>query len=272
MGFYLDFALGVLAPLVPIGAVFVALAVVTKRRAVLAAFRDCTPEAATNVGLFVINYLILGPLMVLAAFALSEALPEVPGLSAFWNGLPWPVAFGGALVAIEVAGYWRHRLGHTPEMWRYHATHHADEALHWFSVTRKHPVDKLLEMLLDTLPALLLGVPLWAVASAQVLRAWWGHFIHADVPWTLGPLKRVLVSPAAHRLHHVRDEALMGSNFANMLAIVDVVFGTFADPTPHVNCATGIAEGTRGTFGELVRPWEARYRRAAARTKEGAAA
>lgn len=272
MGFYLDFAQGVLAPLVPMGALFIVLAIVTKRRTVIAAFQAARTEHATNAGLFVVNYLILGPLMVLAAFAMSEALPEVPVVSALWQGVPGWLAFVAAILIIEVAAYWRHRLGHTPEMWRFHATHHADEALNWFSATRKHPVDKLLEMLLDTLPALLLGAPLWAVASAQLVRSWWGFFIHADVPWTLGPLKRVLVSPAAHRLHHIRDEALMGTNFANMLAFVDVIFGTFADPTPHVNCPTGIAEGTRGTFGELARPWEARYRRTAAQPNEGAVA
>ena len=31
------------------------------------------------------------------------------------------------------------------------------------------------------------------------------------------------------------------------------------DPKPYINCETGIAEGTRGVWGELKRPWEARY-------------
>ena len=81
------------------------------------------------------------------------------------------------------------------------------------------------------------------------------------MPWTLGPLGEILVSPAAHRLHHIRDETLMGSNYGNMLTLWDRLFGTWLDPAPHLGCATGIAEGTRGVWGELARPWEARYRR-----------
>ena len=169
------------------------------------------------------------------------------------------------------AAYWRHRIEHQPGLWRFHATHHADEELHWLSVLRKHPVSKFLEMLVDSLPVLLLGFPAWSILAAQLIRSWWGYFIHADVPWTLGMAGRWLISPAAHRLHHIRDETLMGSNYGNMLTLWDRLFGTWRDPAPHLHCATGIAEGTRGLWGELKRPWEARYRQPAEQREEAAA-
>jgi sterol desaturase/sphingolipid hydroxylase (fatty acid hydroxylase superfamily) len=75
----------------------------------------------------------------------------------------------------------------------------------------------------------------------------------------LGISGKVFISPAAHRLHHIRDEELMGSNYGNMLTLWDKVFGTYVDPAPFVNCETGIAEGTRDALGELARPFEARY-------------
>jgi sterol desaturase/sphingolipid hydroxylase (fatty acid hydroxylase superfamily) len=106
---------------------------------------------------------------------------------------------------------------------------------------------------------LLLGLPYGAIAVAFLVRAWWGYFIHADVPWTLGPLGKVLISPAAHRLHHIRDEALMGANYGNTVTLWDKLFGTYVDPAPYLGCETGIAEGTRDFWGELVRPFEARY-------------
>jgi len=247
--------------LLPIAVFFVALAAITKRGAIGEAWRRVRAEAATNSGLYFVNYLILAPLYLLAAKAMVTMVPGIGALTKTWNAAPEPVALIAGMVVIDFTAYWRHRLGHARAIWRFHATHHADEALHWFSVTRKHPVDKLLEMTLDSVLALALGAPVWVIVVANIVRGWWGHFIHADVPWTLGPLKRVFISPAAHRLHHARDEALMGSNFANTFAFIDVMFGTFADPTPHVNCPTGIAEGTRGTLGELARPWEARYRK-----------
>jgi sterol desaturase/sphingolipid hydroxylase (fatty acid hydroxylase superfamily) len=114
-------------------------------------------------------------------------------------------------------------------------------------------------MLFDLLPVLLLGLPIWAIMLAALVRAWWGYFIHPDVPWTLGPLGKVMMAPAARRLHHIRDETLMGANFGNTITLWDRLFGTYTDPAPYVDCETGIAEGTRDVAGELLRPFEARY-------------
>lgn len=260
MGPYATIARDVAATMLPVALAFGLLALATKRTAVIQAFKRCHRESATNLGLVLVNYILLAPIMLVPVLAVRAALPVPEGAAALWGDIPTVVALGAAIALIELAAYWRHRAEHNPELWRFHATHHADEQLHWLSVLRKHPVSKFFELLVDSLPVLLLGFPAWSVVAAQLLRSWWGYFIHADVPWTLGPLGNVLMSPAAHRLHHIRDETLMGSNYGNMLTLWDWLFGTWRDPAPHLNCATGIAEGTRGVWGELARPWEARYR------------
>lgn len=63
----------------------------------------------------------------------------------------------------------------------------------------------------------------------------------------------------------------MSANFGNMLALWNRLFGTWCDPAPCLGCATGIAEGTRGVWGELARPWEARYRTAKPSAEDRAA-
>ena len=249
------------ATLWPITLAFGLLALATKRGAWLGAVRRCREESTTNLALVVINYVLLAPLMLAPVLAVRQASPTIPALSHFWRACPEAATFLLAIVLIELAAYARHRFEHLPGVWRFHATHHADEELNWLSLLRKHPVSKFMELLVDTLPVILLGMPVWAILAAQLIRSWWGYFIHADVPWTLGPAGKWLVSPAAHRLHHIRDETLMGSNYGNMLTLWDRVFGTWCDPVPYVGCATGIAEGTRSALGELARPWEARYRR-----------
>lgn len=271
MGPYLTIARDVAATLLPVAAVFVLLAFATKRGGVVEAALRCRREAATNAGLVVVNYILLAPIMLVPVLAVRTALPVPAAPARLWSAGPEVLMLAAAIVLIELAAYWRHRVEHTRELWRFHATHHADEALSWLSVLRKHPVSKFLEMLVDSLPVLLLGFPVWSILAAQLIRSWWGYFIHADVPWTLGLAGRWLISPAAHRLHHIRDETLMGSNYGNMLTLWDRVFGTWRDPAPHLNCATGIAEGTRGLWGELKRPWEARYRRPEVEREEAAA-
>ena len=239
--------------------VFVLLALVLKRRAVLEGLKRARPEIITNLGLITVNGMVLIPLVAVPLAAFRDSMPRVPILLEFWAGVPVIVALIAAIAMIDFAAYWRHRFEHSPALWRIHATHHADEAMNWLTLHRKHPLGELLSMLVDLIPVLLLGLPIWAIAIAALLRAGWGYFIHADVPWTLGRFGKVLMSPAAHRLHHIRDEALMGANYGNTITLWDRLFGTYTDPAPYLNCETGIAEGTRDIGGELLRPFEVRY-------------
>lgn len=246
----------------PVALIFVALAVAIKRDKVLAGLRAARSEIGTNIGLLLFNGAVLMPLVALPLTEYRRLIPREPLLLEFWAGLPVLAVLITAIVLIDLAAYWRHRIEHSRKLWRIHATHHADEAMNWLTLHRKHPLGELLSLLVDLIPVLLLGLPIWAIAAAALLRSWWGYFIHADVPWTLGIFGKVMMSPAAHRLHHIRDEALMGANYGNTITLWDRLFGTYTDPAPYLNCETGIAEGTRDVAGELLRPFEARYWRA----------
>jgi sterol desaturase/sphingolipid hydroxylase (fatty acid hydroxylase superfamily) len=127
----------------------------------------------------------------------------------------------------------------------------------WLALLRKHPLAYLLALFVDTVPLLLLGLPVWAIAACALVRSSWGYFIHADVPWTLGPLGKWFIAPAAHRLHHIDDLELCGSNYGGVLTLWDRLFGTWIDPAPYVGCRTGVDGGSRGFLGEVARPFEA---------------
>ncbi len=254
---------GDIAELATLGMLFAAIAIGTKRDALIDALRRARPEIVTNIALWLTNAAVLVPLLAVPVMTGTDLIPRLDALVAFWAGLPGAVSMIAAILLIDFAAYWRHRVEHIRALWPIHAVHHADEAMNWLSVRRKHPLGEALAMIVDNVIVIALGLPFWAIAVSLLLRAWWGYFIHADVPWTLGPLGKVLISPAAHRLHHIRDEHLMGYNFGNTVTLWDWVFGTYRDPKPYVNCETGIAEGTRDFLGELARPFEARYWRKA---------
>lgn len=253
-----------LVELLPMAVVFGLLALALKRGAVFSGMRRARGEIVTNLVLLLVNAIVVVPLLAIPLMTGKSLLFRPETLVAFWEDVPGLLPLFVAIVLIDFAGYWRHRLEHSRTLWPVHATHHADEAMNWLSLRRKHPLGEALSLLFDNLPVLMLGLPIWAIASAFMLRTWWGYFIHADVPWTLGVFGKVLISPAAHRLHHIRDEELMGTNFGNTVTLWDRVFGTYMDPAPYVNCETGIAEGTRDAWGELARPFEARYWRKSA--------
>jgi sterol desaturase/sphingolipid hydroxylase (fatty acid hydroxylase superfamily) len=250
-----------LALLVP-AALFGLVALAVKRRAAFAALRDARRETLTNLALVAINTILLAGLYAVATETVHDQLRLFPALADFWLGLPEAGLLLLALLIDEFVVYWRHRIEHTRALWPIHATHHSDEAMTWLTLFRKHPLSHFLGHVVDAIPLILLGFPAWAVVASTLIRTWWGYFIHADLPWTLGPVGKILLSPAAHRLHHIRDERLMGQNFGGFFTLWDRLFGTFDDARRHIGCRTGIAGGSRPILGELARPVEALFRQA----------
>jgi sterol desaturase/sphingolipid hydroxylase (fatty acid hydroxylase superfamily) len=130
-----------------------------------------------------------------------------------------------------------HRLA---PLWRLHAVHHTQEEVSVLTSFRAHPLVHIIEFFLATVPVVALTGfhPLAPVLITAYLCL--GTLTHANVPWTFGPLGRVFVSPAYHRLHHSVD-CPPGANLGVVLAIWDVlnrraVFPRCGEPA----CATGL--------------------------------
>lgn len=214
-------------------------------------------EFSTNLGIWLTDIAVVAPLVIVPAVLLTKAIPAPAALVTLWQDVPPVVVALAALLAGDLIGYWRHRCEHNRWIWPAHAVHHSDEEMGWSAVYRIHPFNRLSTVTIDVFALSLLGFPPAAVALNFVVRNAWGTFIHADLPWTLGAIGRVLISPAAHRVHHAADEALAGSNFATVFTFWDRAFGTWQSPQGLEQVATGIAGGSRGFIGELARPFEA---------------
>ena len=88
----------------------------------------------------------------------------------------------------------------------------------------------------------------------------YGDFIHADLPWTYGPLGWIFVSPAMHRWHHAREIRCAGTNFATVFSVFDQAFRTY-----HVPGACNVPLGVRddigqGALAQLAWPFRAMWR------------
>ena len=250
-------ALALALKLGPPALFFGGLALVVKRHEIGIALRRSRRETETNLALILVNYVLLATFFASAAAWWAESLAISRGLVQFWDSANPVLVIAVTLLLGEFVIYWRHRFEHLPLLWPMHAVHHSDEAMTWLALLRKHPLAYILALFVDSAPLLLLGLPVWAIAAVALVRAWWGHFIHADVPWTLGILGKWIISPAAHRLHHIDDIQLCGSNYGGVLTLWDRVFGTYIDPAPHLGCRTGVDGGSRGLVGEMARPFEA---------------
>jgi len=160
------------------------------------------------------------------------------------------------LGVLDFAGYWTHRLAHLGWLWRAHAVHHSSERLTWLSAVRVHPVDDALHLATRALVAISLGFSPAVLAGVVPILTLYAVFLHANVRMDLGPLRYVVATPAFHRWHHTAEEQGLDRNFAGLLPVWDLLFGTFYLPDrPPVRY--GVTDGSvpAGFFGQLLHPF-----------------
>lgn len=169
----------------------------------------------------------------------------------------WPKAILAVLLG-DFCIYWGHRAQHkVPLLWRFHRVHHTAEQVDFLAAYREHPLDNIYTRGLETLPAVLLGLDLNAIAGFVTFRGLWALFIHSNTSIRLGPLEWLLGAPHLHHWHH--DKATGGlTNYANLSPLMDILFSTYYNP-PQRPDSYGIPEPMRqGWFWQMVEPF---YRR-----------
>ncbi len=179
--------------------------------------------------------------------------------------LPYPLKFLLSLVFLDLLIYFQHRLFHwSPALWRLHAVHHSDLDLDASSGVRFHPGEIALSAAIKIAGIALLGAHFAAVAAFELLLLASSVFNHANVALP-GPLdallRRAVVTPDMHRVHHSPDREETDSNFGFFIPWWDILFGTYrAQPAhPHESMPLGLS-GARdphalGFWRLLARPF-----------------
>ena len=217
--------------------------------------------------------LVVIPLMTL----LSVGAATLIGSHAPWIELRstehWPgwLLVPLTIVAMDGANWLAHYADHRLDpLWRFHALHHSQEELSVLTSFRAHPLMHTTGFLLATIPVVAL-MPARPIAPVLItIYVCIGTLQHANLRWTFGPLGRVLVSPAYHRLHHAPDT--QDVNLGVVLTIWDVLAGLATFPVPR-RCRGPHRPGRPagpGRAGRLGRSSAAAPRRAARRTIPGA--
>jgi sterol desaturase/sphingolipid hydroxylase (fatty acid hydroxylase superfamily) len=252
--FWISKAVAAWLDLIPFALFFGVLAWALKRQAFAEQVRRAFPEIRTNLGLFAIDSFVVLPFVMVPSAWLVGQLGNSQELRSFWEELPvWLVCLA-AVIAGDYVGYFRHRIEHTRPLWPAHATHHSDRQMNWLTLVRMHPVNRFTTVTIDVTALAVLGFPFWAILANFFVRNAWGYFIHADLPWTLGPVGSVLISPSAHRWHHVRDGEFSGKNFATVFTFWDRLHGTYQPSSKPCTHETGVAGHSGGVWFELMGP------------------
>ncbi|HVO95377.1 MAG TPA: sterol desaturase family protein [Terriglobales bacterium] len=131
------------------------------------------------------------------------------------------------IVLIDFIGYWMHRAFHSRRLWPFHAIHHSSVDLDWLSAARVHPVNDIFTRIAQAVIVVALGYAPTVLAGALPFFTAYAIFQHANVRWDFGPLGALLASPRFHRWHHTSADAGRDRNFAGLLPIWDMLFGTY---------------------------------------------
>jgi sterol desaturase/sphingolipid hydroxylase (fatty acid hydroxylase superfamily) len=201
-----------------------------------------------NLGLVVLNTLVLRLVFPTAAVGVALAA-EGGGVGLLPRlGLPGPAAVVVAVVLLDLAIYLQHVLFHAvPVLWRLHRMHHTDLDFDTTTGLRFHPGEILLSMVIKLMVVIALGAPAVAVLLFEVLLNATSLFNHANLRLAPGldlALRRVLVTPDMHRVHHSVEPRETNSNFGFSLAVWDRLFGTYrAQPAAgHAAMTIGIEQ------------------------------
>lgn len=238
---------------------FILLSFILKRRGAIEAGRQSFSETKLNLVYYFTDFLALVPLLVIFAETIRVFL-KTNGLIIFtseFEALPvFAIIFLTVFIS-DFVSYWRHRLMHTNVLWPAHAVHHSDQKLTWLGLMRFHPINRLIAVALNILVLTVIGFPVWAIAVNALIRHYYGFFIHADLPFTYGPLRYLLVSPRMHRWHHLKEVEGAGSNFATVFSVFDLAFKTFYLPKKEIG-PLGVRETDFPTtwLGQLFHPFK----------------
>jgi sterol desaturase/sphingolipid hydroxylase (fatty acid hydroxylase superfamily) len=184
------------------------------------------------------------PLMTLLGVGFATLI----GGHAAWMEVAWTASWpnwlvvGLTLVAMDGANWLAHYADHRlVPLWRLHAVHHTQEELSVLTSFRAHPLVHTTGFLLATVPVMVL---MGHRSLAPVLITTYvclGTLAHANVRWRFGPLGRIVVSPAYHRLHHAAD-GVEGVNLGIVFTIWDVLAGKARFPLAGAPASrTGLA-------------------------------
>jgi len=193
------------------------------------------------------------------AFGMLGIIPDRPWLGAGEAAGPLMATLQTLavfLLAIAVADflrYWVHRAQHAiPLLWRFHAVHHgpADlDVLHNFI----HPVEKLVNLMLITVPTAFLvgadGGTLFLLAGFFAIQ---GQLLHMNVPTGYGRFAAIIADNRFHFVHHSRDPADFNANYAGVLPVYDRLFGTYRAPRGETLPPTGLAEWERPSLADYL--------------------
>jgi sterol desaturase/sphingolipid hydroxylase (fatty acid hydroxylase superfamily) len=223
------------------GAIFIAWLVVllvSERIAPRREFSSITGRRMlNNLALVIMNSAVVWVVLPWIAYDVAVwAQQQQLGVFNQW-AIPSPLKFIFSIALLDMVIYWQHRIFHTYSwLWSLHKVHHADTEFDTTTALRFHPIEIVLSMLIKMAVVCAMGIdPIMVIVFETILNSS-AMFNHANIrfsPRVDKALRRVIVTPDMHRVHHSVYREECNSNYGFFLSFWDTLFGSYIPQPKH---------------------------------------
>ena len=186
-----------------------------------------------QIGLIILNTLSIRLFFPVAAVGTAHYMQQHNWGIMNWLDFNPVIATIGGFLFLDFAIYWQHVVAHRLDwFWKLHRTHHADTDYDLTTGLRFHPLEIILSMLIKMLVVMLLGIPATAVILFEIVLSGSAMFNHSNIklPGKIEPiLRKIIVTPSMHRIHHSTQQFEHDSNYGFFLSIWDRFFNSYTD-------------------------------------------
>lgn len=212
------------------------------------------PRWVTNIGLYLVAIYCL--FLILPGGLLTVIISQpTHGLAA--SELPLWCTIPLTAVIVDAWRYWLHRWYHEiPLLWCAHLVHHSDTLVDVTTTERHHPLEAVMSLAGLLALVSVMGLPAEGIAVYALIAMVIALLSHSniDLPPSLDfALRKVIITPAVHAIHHSNRQSETDSNYGAVLTVWDRLFGTYTPPADHRHIQFGLEYFREGSDEGLWR-------------------
>ena len=145
------------------------------------------------------------------------------------------------VVITDLYTYTFHRFQHAiPFLWAMHSFHHSANALTFTTGIRHLWMERVMVSAVLPIMPILFDIPPDTQLIISLIHFFPDSCAHLNVRFPMGRMITVLNNPQWHRIHHSAMPEHRDKNFASLLPLWDILFGTAWIPKPDEYPVTGL--------------------------------
>ena len=218
----------------------------------------------TNFTFVILNTLVLRFFFPVLAASFAVICDQYNiGLFNYYN-VSLLISMAASFLLLDLGIWIQHLLFHRSNfLWRFHKIHHSDEEVDFTTGVRFHPIEIIISMMYKLILLAIIGPSVVIVIIFEIVLNASSIFNHGNIKITKVfdiVLRKVIVTPNMHRIHHSENENETNSNYGFNFSIWDKLFGTYIENSiKGDNMIVGLTEFNnkkKGLFFLLFKPFK----------------